>query len=51
MVIFPLVAFLTAASVYAFIAYKAVRMRGPQIDHLANLPFSDQSETHHDAKL
>ena len=51
MAIFPLVAFLTAATVYTYITYKALRMRKPQIDHLANLPFDDRTAPSHDAKL
>lgn len=49
MAIFPLVAFITAASVYLMITYKALRMRRPQIDRFAHLPFNDESETSHDA--
>lgn len=45
--IFPLVAFITAACVYVTFTWRALRMRRPQIDHFANLPFSD---SHDDAQ-
>ena len=51
MAIFPLVAFLTAAAVYAIITYKALRMRSTQIDRFAQLPFNDQPATSHDAEV
>jgi len=41
--LFPLIAFITAGSVYATIFYRAVRMKRPQIDRMASLPF--ESET------
>ncbi|PTY07319.1 hypothetical protein DB347_08430 [Opitutaceae bacterium EW11] len=46
--IFPLVAFLTALVVYVSITYKALRMRPSQIDHLAQLPFNDQTPASHE---
>lgn len=51
MAIFPLVAFVTAGTVCAFIAYKALRMGQTQIDHFAALPFNDQPPIRHDAEL
>lgn len=39
--IFPLVAFITAASIYATISWCALRMKRTQVDQLANLPFND----------
>jgi|GEM_PF-2125962 len=51
MAIFPLVAFLTAATVCAFIVMKALRMRQPQVDHFASLPFNDEPVTIHETKL
>ncbi len=42
--IFPLAAFITAASVYVTFTYRALRMRRSQIDHFANLPFSDSHD-------
>lgn len=42
-VIFTIAAFITALSVYVTIFYRALRMQPPQIDHLANLPFDDQT--------
>ncbi len=51
-VVFPLVAFITATAVYVSLTWSAVRMRRGQIDHFANLPFNDQPvrpAAHHDA--
>jgi len=41
--LFPLVAFITALSIYATIFYRALRMKTSQIEHFAHLPF--ESET------
>ncbi|MCS6243762.1 MAG: hypothetical protein H2172_07905 [Opitutus sp.] len=41
--LFPLVALITALSIYATIFYRALRMKAPQIEHFAHLPF--ESET------
>jgi hypothetical protein len=41
--LFPLIALITAGSVYATIFYRALRMKRPQIDRMAGLPF--ESET------
>ena len=41
-VVFPLIAFITASVVYASLTWSAVRMRRGQIDHFANLPFNDE---------
>lgn len=41
MSIFPLVAFLTAATIYVAVSYKTLRMRKPQIDRFSKLPFND----------
>ena len=38
--IFTLVAFITAVSIYVTITWRAWRMKRPQIEHFANLPFS-----------
>lgn len=45
-VIFPLVAFITAASVYATLTWRALRMRRPQVEHFASLPFNDELPRH-----
>ena len=45
-VIFPLMAFLTAASVYAFLTWRALRMRPEQIGRFAGLPFNDETSSH-----
>lgn len=39
--IFTLIAFVTAVSVYASIAWRALRMPRPQRDRLAHLPLND----------
>lgn len=41
--LFSLVAFVTAASVYVTIFYRAVRMKRAQIDRFSNLPFENES--------
>ncbi len=41
--VIPWVAFASAVSVFAPIVYRALRMRRPQIDHLAGLPFADET--------
>ncbi len=46
--IFPLVAFVTAASVYLSITWRALRMKRAQIDQFANLPFNDQPDSRHE---
>lgn len=38
--IFTLVAFITAVSIYVTIAWRAWRMKRPQIEHFENLPFN-----------
>lgn len=38
--LFTLVAFFTAASIYVVFAWRALRMKRPQIAHLENLPFA-----------
>ena len=40
--IFTLVAFITALSIYVTIFYRTVRMRSAQTDRLAQLPFVDE---------
>ncbi len=48
--IFTLIAFVTALSIYVTIFIRALRMRRPQIERLAQLPFADESVArHHDA--
>jgi hypothetical protein len=41
-VIFPLVAFITAVSVYATLTWRALKMRPAQLNHFENLPFNDE---------
>ncbi len=38
--LFTLVAFFTAASIYVSIAWRAIRMKRPQVERLENLPFA-----------
>ena len=50
--IFSIVAFVTAAAIFLFIAWRALRMPRAQIDRFANLPFNSDSEAaHHDSKV
>jgi len=37
--LFTIVAFVTAFSIFVTIAWRAIRMKRPQIDHFARLPF------------
>ncbi len=47
--IFTIVAFVTAASIFISIAWRAVRMPRTQVDRFANLPFnSDTPVARHD---
>jgi hypothetical protein len=41
-VIFPLVAFITAVSVYVTLTWRALKMRPAQLNHFENLPFNDE---------
>jgi hypothetical protein len=41
--IFTLVAFITSASIYVSFAWRALRMKRPQLDRLAHLPFGETS--------
>ncbi len=42
--IFPLVAFITASTIYLTITWRALRMKRPQIDQMASLPFNDDRD-------
>jgi hypothetical protein len=42
--LFSLVAFITAASVYVTIFYRAIRMKRAQIDRFSNLPFESENQ-------
>lgn len=46
--LFPLIALITAGSVYATIFYRAVRMKRAQIDRFARLPFESESSASSD---
>ena len=46
--IFPLVAFITAACVYGCFAYFGLRMKRGQSEHLASLPFIHETSTPHE---
>jgi hypothetical protein len=41
--LFPLIALITAGSVYVTIFYRAVRMKSGQIDRMAGLPFESEN--------
>ena len=47
---FTIVAFITAASIYVTISWRALRMRRPQLERFENLPFATATPpAHHDA--
>jgi hypothetical protein len=46
--VFPLVAFVTAACIFGCFVYRALRMRRSQADHFAQLPFQNESASRHD---
>ena len=49
--LFTLVAFITAASIYLTIAWRALRMKRAQLEHFANLPFADATPAaHHESR-
>jgi hypothetical protein len=48
--IFTLTAFITAASIYVAFAWRALRMKRPQLERFENLPFATQTPAaRHDA--
>lgn len=48
--LFTVVAFITAASIYGTIGWRALRMKRPQVEHFANLPFAAETPSaRHDA--
>ncbi len=46
--IFPLVAFITAACIFGSFAFRALRMRRSQVDRFAQLPFNDETPSRHE---
>jgi hypothetical protein len=46
--LFPLIALITAGSVYLTIFVRALRMKPKQIDRFAHLPFEAESSISHD---
>ena len=47
--VFTLVAFITAASIYLTIGWRALRMKRPQLERFENLPFTTATPpAHHD---
>ncbi len=46
--IFPVVAFITAACVFGYFVVRALRMKRAQVERFENLPFSDENPTRHD---
>lgn len=48
--LFTIAAFLTAASIYLTISWRAIRMKRPQVEHFENLPFATATPpARHDA--
>jgi hypothetical protein len=41
--LFTIVAFITASSIYVTIAWRALRMKRPQVERFENLPFADET--------
>lgn len=50
MAIFPLVSFITAASVYATMFYLTVRWKRGQVERFADLPFNDEQQVTHESR-
>lgn len=49
--LFTMVAFITAASIYVTIGWRALRMKRPQIERFENLPFDTATPSAtHDSK-
>lgn len=46
-IVFPVVAFITAACIFGCFVYRAVRMRRSQAEHFAQLPFNDEKTSRH----
>jgi hypothetical protein len=47
---FTVAAFITAASIYLAMTWRAIRMKPPQVEHFANLPFATATPpARHDA--
>lgn len=42
--LFPLIALITATSVYATIFHRALRMKRPQLERMSNLPLADDEK-------
>ena len=48
-ILFTVVAFITAASIYLSFSWRALRMKPPQLAHYENLPFATETPpAHHD---
>ncbi len=47
--IFTIVAFVTAAAIFAYITWRALRLPRQRSDQLAHLPFNSDSAARHDA--
>ncbi len=41
--VFTVVAFITVASIYLTMLYRTLRLRRNEVDHLSNLPFSEDT--------
>lgn len=47
--LFYLAAFITALSIFLCIAWRAVRMKRPQVEHLQELPFNTPTPAAHES--
>jgi len=43
-IIFPIIAFLVAFPIFAYIVYKALRMKQSKADHMAHLPLQHDTD-------
>lgn len=49
--LFTLIAFITAASIFVTISWRALRMKRPQVERFENLPFAIATPpAHHDTE-
>jgi hypothetical protein len=44
--LFTIAAFITAFSIFVTIAWRAIRMKRPQVEHFENLPFATPTPSH-----
>jgi hypothetical protein len=46
--IFPVVAFITAACIFGYFVWRALRMQRSQVDRFSNLPFNEENTSRHE---